>query len=161
MPHPHAALIQRFYDAFARRDAAGMAACYHPDVHFQDPIFDLHGPRAGAMWHLLCARGKDLQVEASNVRADDEDGAARWVATYTFSQTGRRVVNDVRATFTFKDGLIRTHRDRFGFWQWSRQALGVPGLLLGWTPLLRAKVSRKANKGLDAYVAQHPEALEL
>ncbi len=37
--HPNAALIQRFYAAFAARDAAGMQACYHPDVVFRDPVF--------------------------------------------------------------------------------------------------------------------------
>ena len=160
MLHPHTALLTRFYGAFARRDAAGMAACYHPDVHFQDPVFDLRGPHAGAMWHMLCARGKDMRLQVSEIEADGEDGSARWTATYTFSQTGRPVVNDIQATFTFEDGLIRTHHDRFSFWTWSRQALGTPGLLLGWTPFLRSRVVAQAKKGLDAYVAQHPEALE-
>ena len=65
----------------------------------------------------------------------------------------------IDAAFTFEDGLIRTHVDRFDFWSWSRQALGVPGLLLGWTPFLRAKVAAEAQKGLDAYIARHPGAL--
>ncbi len=156
MPHPHADLVARFYDALARRDGDAMAACYHPDVTFRDPVFDLRGPRAGAMWHMLCDRGKDLRVVASDVRADDERGSAHWQADYTFSQTGRPVHNEVDAAFTFADGLIRTHVDTFDVWAWSRQALGVPGLLLGWTPWIRAKVAAEAARGLDAYVAQHP-----
>jgi len=32
-------LIERFYAAFARRDGAGMEACYAPDVRFSDPVF--------------------------------------------------------------------------------------------------------------------------
>ena len=39
--HPNARLLQDFYSAFQRRDAAAMAACYHPDVHFRDEVFDL------------------------------------------------------------------------------------------------------------------------
>lgn len=159
MPHPHAACLTRFYDAFARRDGDTMAACYHPDVHFRDPVFDLHGPEAGAIWRMLCARGEDLLVTASAVSADDQAGSARWVATYTFTQTGRSVRNQIEAAFTFEDGLIRTHRDRFSFWRWSRQALGLPGLLLGWTPLLRAAVRRRAGRQLDRYVERHPDAL--
>jgi ketosteroid isomerase-like protein len=159
MHRPHADLIARFYAALARRDGDAMAACYHPDVHFRDEVFDLRGPRAGAMWRLLCDRGADLAVVASEITAHDAAGAARWVATYTFSQTGRRVRNDIRAAFTFRDGLIATHRDTFSFWRWSRQALGAPGWLLGWTPWLRARVATDAAKGLDAYVARHPEAL--
>ena len=80
-------------------------------------------------------------------------------AEYTLSQTGRAVHNVIEAAFTFEDGRIRTHRDTFDFWRWSRQALGAPGLVLGWTPWLRRKVSAEATKGLDAYIARHPEAL--
>ena len=159
MLHPHADLLTRFYDALARRDGAAMAACYHPAVHFQDEVFDLHGPRAGAMWCMLCDRGADLRIEASGVQADGQNGTAHWSADYTFSQTGREVHNEIDAAFTFQDGLIRTHRDRFDFWRWSRQALGMPGALLGWTPWLRAKVAAEAARGLDAYVARHPESL--
>jgi len=157
--HPHAALLGRFYDAFARRDGAAMAACYHPEVHFRDEVFDLRGSRAGAMWRMLCARGEDLDVTVSGITASDDAGSARWVATYTFTQTGRPVRNEVEATFTFEDGLIRTHRDRFGFWRWSRQALGAPGLLFGWTPALRGAVQRRAAQQLDRYVRKHPGAL--
>lgn len=157
--HPHADLVTRFYDALSRRDADAMVACYHPEVHFHDPVFDLHGARAGAMWRMLCARGKDMRLTFSDVHADDRTGSAHWEADYTFTQTQREVHNEIDAAFTFEDGLIRTHRDTFDMWTWSRQALGTPGLLLGWTPWLRAKVSAEAAKGLDAYIAAHPGAI--
>ncbi|MBC7438095.1 MAG: nuclear transport factor 2 family protein, partial [Bdellovibrionales bacterium] len=53
-------------------------------------------------------------------------------------------------------GLIATHRDRFDFWAWSRQALGTPGLLLGWTPMLRNKVRTTAASNLKKYLASRP-----
>ena len=87
--HPHAQLIQNFYTSFQRRDAAGMIACYHPEVVFFDPVFmRLEGARAGAMWQMLCGRAKDLEITFSNVRADDQTGAAHWEAIYTFSKKG-------------------------------------------------------------------------
>ena len=152
--HAHQALVTRFYQALARRDGDAMAACYHPEVHFCDEVFDLHGARAGAMWKMLCARGRDLDVVATAVRADDAHGFAHWRADYTFSQTGRAVRNEIDAAFTFGDGLILTHRDRFSFWAWSRQALGVPGVLLGWTPWLRRKVAAEATRSLDRFIAK-------
>jgi hypothetical protein len=131
-----------------------MAACYSPSAHFRDPAFgDLTGTEAGAMWRMLTGRAADLRVELVDHRAGGESGSAHWIAHYTFSQTGRSVVNDVHADFRFGGGLIVEHIDRFSFWRWSRQALGAPGLLLGWTPLLRAKVARSARTGLDAYIA--------
>jgi hypothetical protein len=61
------------------------------------------------------------------------------------------VTNDVRARFRFESGLIAEHDDAFSFHAWSRQALGMPGLLLGWTPLLRASVRRRARSSLDRF----------
>ena len=51
MATPEADLIQTFYSAFARGDGDAMAACYAPDVTFEDPAFgELHGAEAGSMW---------------------------------------------------------------------------------------------------------------
>lgn len=147
-------VIERFYGAFAERDGDTMAACYLPDARFEDPAFgELNGVEAGAMWRMLTGRATDLRVELAEHRVDAATGSARWIARYTFTQTGRPVANDVRATFRFGDGgLIAEHVDAFSFWIWSRQALGPPGLALGWTPLLRAKVRRTARAGLEAYM---------
>lgn len=151
--HPNGALITRLYTCFQARDAAGMKAWYHPDAVFSDPVFGrLEGEQVGAMWAMLCGRAADLQIEFSQVSADDERGRAHWDARYTFSQTGRPVLNRIDAEFGFRDGLIVRHDDRFSFWRWSRQALGPIGLLLGWTPLLRARVGANARKGLAAYM---------
>ena len=153
--HPHAKLIATFYAAFARRDAKAMAACYAPDVVFSDPVFPrLEGPRAGGMWAMLCERGADLAIEPSAIAADDSRGTAHWDARYTFSATGRKVLNRIDAEFTFAGGKIATHTDRFSFWKWSSQALGPAGMLLGWTPLVRNKVRAQAAKGLDAFLAK-------
>jgi ketosteroid isomerase-like protein len=146
------ATIRRFYEAFQRRDAAAMAACYAPDVHFSDPVFpDLRGPQAGMMWKMLCERGKDLRLEFRDVRADAATGGAHWEAWYTFSATGRKVHNVIDASFEFRDGRIARHVDRFDLYRWSRQALGPTGLLLGWSPLLQNKVRAMAAKGLADY----------
>ena len=149
-------LIERFYSAFARRDAATMAACYAPDARFTDPVFDLHGAEIGAMWSMLCARGKDLELTWSGVTADDRSGRAHWEPRYTFSMTGRLVHNDIDSTFTFAHGKVVAHVDTFDLWRWSRMALGKKGAILGWTPMVRKAIKRQARAGLDAWIAQHP-----
>ena len=152
---PNELLIESFYAAFAERDGAGMEACYTPDVRFSDPVFtELHGAEAGAMWRMLTERATDLRVELLEREAEDGQGSARWRATYTFTQTGRPVVNDVRASFRFADGLIAEHVDDFDFHRWARQALGPTGVLLGWTPLIRSAVRRRARAGLEEFLAR-------
>ena len=147
-------LIERFYEAFDRNDGEAMAACYAPDARFSDPVFtDLRGAEPGAMWRMLTARATDLRVELHERSASGGHGSAHWIAHYTYGETGRHVVNDIRASFRFADGLIAEHRDEFSFHRWARQALGPPGLLLGWTPLLRAAVRRRARAALDEFIA--------
>jgi ketosteroid isomerase-like protein len=148
-------LIERFYGAFADKDGAAMAVCYAPDVRFSDPVFpDLRGEEAGAMWRMLTGQARDLRIELLEREADDDRGSARWRAHYTFTQTGRPVVNDVRAAFRFEDGLIAEHTDAFDFHRWARQALGPTGLLLGWTPIVRSAVRRRARASLDEFRAR-------
>lgn len=150
--HPHESLVRDFYAAFARRDAEGMAHCYHPDIFFSDPVFpSLRGEEAGDMWRMLLARASDLQVTLDHAFADDAGGRAQWTARYTFSRTGRPVVNVIRAMFAFREGKIVRHYDSFPFWRWAGQALGPAGKALGWFAPLKWSVRRQARKGLDQF----------
>lgn len=161
--HPNQTQLEKFYGAFAALDVDTMSTCYADSVEFQDEVFTLHGkPQVAGMWRMLCegvrARGlTDWKLVFSAVSADGKTGKAHWDATYRFSATGRMVLNRIDGRFTFNDkGLIVQHRDRFDFWRWSRQALGTPGLLLGWTPFLRGKVRRRASANLRKYLAGQP-----
>ena len=148
------ALIARFYTAFAARDGTSMAASYGPNSRFEDPVFGpLSGAEAGAMWRMFTSRpGSDLRIDLPEHEADDTSGTAHWIARYTFARTGHHVVNDIHARFRFQNGLVVEHVDRFSFWQWSRQAFGVVGLLTGWTPFLRSAVRRKAKADLATFM---------
>ncbi|MBC7940883.1 MAG: nuclear transport factor 2 family protein [Chitinophagaceae bacterium] len=155
------ASIERLYAAFARLDGQAMQACYAENARFDDEAFSLQGRRqVGGMWRMLCEATQTQgaahwKLDVSGIRAADGRGAAHWEAHYLFSLTGRRVHNVIDAEFEFDaNGLIVKHRDRFDFWRWSRQALGAPGLLLGWTPFLRARVRAQAAAKLERYLAK-------
>ena len=157
--HLNAELITKFYTAFGRRDARGMAACYHSDVEFSDEVFpDLKGTRAGAMWQMLCERGKDLKIEFRDIDADNDTGRAHWEAWYTFSVTGRRVHNIIEARFEFQDGKIIRHCDTFDFWAWASQALGLKGRLLGWSSMGKKRVRAQAAKNLEAFINERGQS---
>lgn len=149
------ATIEGFYAAFARLDSDAMTACYAEEARFDDEAFSLTGRRQiGGMWAMLCSatRAKGLaqwQLQASDIT----ERTAHWQAHYLFSATGRVVHNRIDAEFEFDArGLITRHRDRFDFWRWSRQALGLPGWLLGWTPFLRRKVRAQAAANLKRFL---------
>lgn len=149
---PDADVITRFYDAFARRDAETMAACYADDVVFRDPAFgELRGDRARNMWRMLCRAGKDLEVRASDIAAPGSSRRAHWEAAYTFGTTGRQLHNVVDARFELRDGIITRHTDSFDFGRWAGQAFGPVGSALGRTPVLPLVMRRLANRQLDGF----------
>ena len=160
--HLNQTTLENFYAAFARLDSDAMAACYAPDAQFDDEVFSLRGrPQVTGMWHMLCdvtqAKGADVwKLAYSGIEADARSGKAHWEAQYRFSATGRMVHNVIDGVFEFNEqGLITRHRDRFDFWAWSRQALGLPGTLLGWTAFLRRKVRAQAAANLQKYLTSH------
>ena len=148
------ATVQRLYAAMSDHDGGAMSACYAPEATFTDPVFvGLHRGEPQDMWRMLMSRASDLTVDLVEHDADDHGrGTAHWVAHYAFGPQRRRVVNDVRSVFRFDDaGRIVDQQDDFDFWRWARQALGRPGLLLGWTPVLQHKVRDTSRAQLAAF----------
>lgn len=145
--------ITKFYTAFANADATKMCECYHPNIQFRDPAFGLlKGKEVCQMWKMLIERNKgNIKIDLTEVKADEYTGSAHWIASYNFSKTNRKVVNTIAAKFLFQDGLIIRHIDDFDIWKWSKQALGIKGLLLGWTGFMQNKIQKQARLALKKY----------
>ncbi|MDZ4794401.1 MAG: nuclear transport factor 2 family protein [Bacteroidota bacterium] len=147
-------VITQFYTAFQQRDYQTMNSCYSEDIVFSDPAFGLlRGDEARAMWEMLCTNAKDFSLSFSNIQLLDEEYATcNWVASYTFSKTGRKVVNHIKAFMKLKDGKIIEHSDAFKLSRWAAQALGFKGVLLGWTGFMKRKIQKNARKNLVAFI---------
>lgn len=151
--HPNEELIQTFYAALKAGQPDEMLACYHENVTFSDPVFEnLQGSEAGMMWKMLCRQASTLEVEATNISADDERGSADWVAIYPFGKARRKVHNRIHAEFTFKEGKIFRHVDTFDFWKWSRMALGPLGFLMGWNTVVKVNIQKQAMTTLRKFI---------
>jgi ketosteroid isomerase-like protein len=144
--------ITRLYDALNQHDGDTAAACYTDDAVFRDPAFGrLTDGAVKDMWRMLCERSGDLAVDLIDCGAEGADGWARWAASYTFSGTGRSVVNDIRSRFRFRDDLIAEQVDSFSLRRWGAQAIGRRATVMGTTPLLGYMVRRQARRQLSAY----------
>ena len=133
-----------------------MAAAYHPDATFSDPVFPRSRPRRhrGDVGDALRARDRPHDRTLGDLRRRRERAAPTGIATYTYTATKRRVVNRIDATFAFRDGLILRHDDRFSLYRWMRQAFGLNGVLAGWLPPVQRAVRAQAAKALAAYRAK-------
>jgi len=147
-------LIHKFYAAFQQLDAHEMNACYSDDIVFFDPAFELlKGEEVKSMWEMLCKNAQNFSLTFDNIKdLGDDYYNCDWVATYTFSKTGRKVVNNVRAHMKLKDGKIMEHSDAFSLHNWSKQALGFSGWLLGWNSFFQRKIKNTARRNLLKYM---------
>lgn len=147
-------LISKFYTSFQNLDAQGMNACYDSNVVFFDPVFELlQAEQAMAMWRMLCKNAKNFSLTYGNIQdLGDDYYTCDWVATYTFSGTGRTVVNNVKAYMKIQDGKIMEHSDGFSLHKWSAQALGISGQLLGWNSFFQRKIKNKAKRNLLNFI---------
>jgi hypothetical protein len=147
-------LITTFYERFQQGNWKGMLDCYHEEVFFYDPVFEsLEGAKVRAMWEMLLNSAGNIELSFGKVEGTDGYASCEWVATYTFAPTGRKVINKVRTNFFIADGKIAEHNDEFSLWKWSAQALGVPGLLFGWTSTLHNRLRRRARRNLEHFIA--------
>jgi ketosteroid isomerase-like protein len=152
----HADIISKFYTAFQKLDYQAMNSCYSDNIIFNDPAFGmLHGEEAKAMWEMLCTKAKDFSLTYSNIQSLDEEYATcDWVATYTFSQTGNKVVNHIKAFMKLKEGKIIEHSDAFRLSKWAAQALGWKGVLFGWMGWMQRKIKKSARVNLEKFMAK-------
>ncbi|HAO03812.1 MAG: nuclear transport factor 2 family protein [Chitinophagaceae bacterium] len=150
-------LITGFYTAFQRLDAGGMNNSYSSDIVFFDPVFELlKAGEVKSMWQMLCANAQDFSLTFSDI-TNKGDGyyTCNWTATYTFSKTGKKVVNHVKAYMKIENGKIIEHSDGFSMHKWASQALGFSGKLFGWNRFFQRKIKNNARKTLLAYMQKN------
>ena len=159
----HEEVISRFYSAFQKLDYKTMNDCYSEDIVFNDPVFGLlKGEEAKYMWEMLCTNARDFSLTFSNIQSIDEEYATcNWVARYTFSKTGNKVVNKIKAFMKLKDGKIIEHSDAFKLSTWIAQALGWKGVLFGWMGWMKRKVQKGARKNLVNFIEKKISTGEL
>ena len=147
-------LINNFYASFQQLDFQGMASCYDENIVFFDPVFGLLSePEVNSMWQMVCTTAVDFSLTYGNIlELDDEYSTCDWVSTYTLPENNRRVVNKVRANMRFSEGKIIEHSDAFSIHQWSKQAMGLSGELLGWNSFFQRHIKNRAKKKLTEFL---------
>lgn len=145
-------ILNQFYTAFTKGDWKTMISFYHEDIEFNDPIFKrLNYKEVTSMWEMLLSSSKNMEVNYT-IKDIKNDICANWIASYIFSKTNRKVINNVIASIEIKDGKIIKHTDDFNFHKWSRQSLGFVGTLFGKTKWLRNKIAVQADLNLQKFI---------
>jgi ketosteroid isomerase-like protein len=148
-------IAEAFYQAFQEKDADRMISFYDEKIVFEDPAFgQLKGREAKMMWKMLCSSANDLTISYEIVAAEGDRVDVNWEAKYTFSKSGRKVHNKIKASLFFKEALIVEHIDKFSLYRWASQALGLQGYLLAWTGFFKKKLNQQTSAMLHKYMKQ-------
>ena len=148
-------IIHKFYTAFQKRDAKGMAECYHEQIEFSDPAFGtLNGSEAALMWKMLCRSSGDLQVEYKIRSIKENSARVHWEAFYTYGKEKRKVHNKVEATLEFKDDKIIRHKDKYSLWKWAAQTMGLNGIIIGGTSFFKKRLQKQSKEMLQRFLSK-------
>lgn len=146
-------LIQQFYAAFQDRNGAIMKAFYSSQTQFSDPAFGpLRGEEIGDMWTMVCQNiSENGRIQLLEIQEHGNEVSGVWEAHYLFGKKQRKVRNVISFRMTIQNGKIVEHHDHFPMYAWAKQAFGINGWLLGWTPFFQKKVRQRCLQLLHRY----------
>jgi len=150
--HPNEALVRRFFERLAARDAPGAAGCYHAEIFYSDPLFPrLRGAAPGELWRMRLEDLQGLEIRLEEAHGDADGAHAVWSLGYVLGP--RKVALRVRSMFGFRDGRISRHYDHFSFWGWAAQAYGARGAVLGWFGPFRWAMRQRFARAFERFSA--------
>ena len=134
--------VERFAEAFNRRDVAGLLACFTAGGTYHDLFFGPHAgqPALREMFERMFREGREYHWRMDTIVTDGSRAAAEWTFSYTVSAAvprseGRRVRFRGMSLFELEGGRISAYREYAD--------TGVALLQLGFKPAALAKVLSK------------------
>lgn len=147
-------VTEHFFGALQRHDVDALVRFYAHEAEFFHPLLGrLTQLQVSAAWRRFVQLTPDLSVRFRIEQVGPGAAEASWTQSYLFHLTGRRV--SVSGTSQFLLGRqggrlqIIKQIDQCDRRQWSRQALGMKGLLLSFVPGWRTFVENELRLTLD------------
>ena len=137
-------VVERFAEAFNRRDVDGLLACFTAEATYRDLFYGPHAGQAALrrMFERMFHEGRDYRWSMDAIVMDDRRAAAEWTFGYTATAAvprseGRRVRFSGMSIFELdrgerEGGRIRAYREYAN--------TGAALLQLGFAPESVAKV---------------------
>jgi len=146
-------ILNNFYTAYCNKNLSEISDFYHPEIEFYDHAFgNLKKDELMTMWSMLFNRAfKDLTINVSNIKVENEIGSSHIDCYYTYALTNRKVHNSIDTRITFKDNLIIEQIDIFSLKEWAKQSLGWKEGLIANTLFFKNKLQKQTRKALFKY----------
>ena len=132
-------LVERFAEAFNRRDVEGLLACFTEDASYRDLFYGPHAGQAALreMFERMFREGREYRWQMDAIVADARRAAAEWTFSYTATAAvprseGRQVRFSGMSIFDIEGERARAYREYAD--------TGVALLQLGFAPESLARV---------------------
>lgn len=140
--------VERFAEAFNRRDVDGLLACFTADATYRDLFYGPHAgqPALRGMFERMFREGRDYRWSMEAIVMDDRRAAAEWTFGYTATAAvprseGRSVRFSGMSIFELSGGDLDSGRIR-AYREYANT--GAALLQLGFAPESIAKVLRRS-----------------
>jgi steroid delta-isomerase-like uncharacterized protein len=132
-------LVERFAEAFNRRDVEGLLSLFTEDATYGDLFYGPHAGHAAlrGMFERMFREGRDYHWQMTSAVTDGRRAAAEWTFSYTATAAvprseGRSVRFAGMSMFDLEGGRIRAYREHAD--------TGVALLQLGFAPESISKI---------------------
>ncbi len=151
--HPIRSLLMNFRDVLVSSNLEALLDCYHVDIHFINPLFDLHGQDVHALWRMRWSAAYNFKASQKDDRVSvNEKGASTdWEAEYSPASMQGCVLLTMRSTFRIAEDKIIEQQDWFNMQQWIDMAYGIRLALFSRFGFAQWWAARQAQAELEAF----------
>ena len=147
-----------FYEALAAGDTEEQMRWLALDARYFDPLYgDLDIRHTRAAWRLWAMLAVDRRVDWHRLPGGDTQTARiAWRVSHTMAQSGERLGFDGVSDVHVVDGLILYLHSEYDSVVWLPH--GRWRRLVGWLPLIRLRLRRRARADLEQWLLRFPAA---
>lgn len=129
--------IENFMNCFKKHDVSGMCRNYGSDIIYFDPLADLlKENEVRARWILFFEDASDCEITCEEI-VEEGDGyyTCKWTASFTHSESNRKVNLHSKGNFKVENNRITEHSEAFSLHQYCTQVYGTVAYVIGWNSL--------------------------
>jgi ketosteroid isomerase-like protein len=142
-------LVEQHYKAIQAKDADAILAVYAADCRIDHPLIGrMSKDEFSKAVQAFIRQTPDYELEFQISHAGAQRVDAEWALTHVFHLTGRTIRLAGATTYFLSANRITRHIDQFDRRAWSRQAMGMTGLVLSFVPGWRSFVERELRRAL-------------
>jgi hypothetical protein len=142
-------IIDRLFKAFQSKDADAILAAYSAKCQFNHPLIGcMSKDEFSKAVQIFIRETPDYELAFQINHVSAKRVEVEWTMTHIFHLTGRIIKQNGKTTCFLSANSVVRQIDQFDRRIWSRQAMGVTGLVLSFVPGWKSFIERELRNTL-------------